>query len=109
MEKIANTLNKDKKDVNLNESITLNNRKDLKIEGIVEIISTAENGLCMKLKDTNLTITGENIHITKLDIATGILEASGNFFLIKYGKTGNILKRIFKWNYLISYKLKTYA
>jgi sporulation protein YabP len=96
MEKTINTLSKDKKEITYNENITLANRRSLHIDGIIEIISTSENNLNMKMKDTFLNIIGENIHITKLDISTGILEAEGNFINIKYGKNSNILKRFFK-------------
>lgn len=97
MEKIINiSTTKEKKETHYNENITLTNRTNLHIDGITEIISTAENGLCMKINDTILSIVGENIHITKLDISTGILEADGNFNNIKYGKNSNIFKRIFK-------------
>lgn len=96
MEKIINTTSKDKPDVIYHENIILNNRKNLHIDGVVEIISTSENSLYMKLKDTFLSVSGENIHITKLDVSTGIIEADGKFLNFKYGKTGNILKRIFK-------------
>ena len=109
MEKTIYTLSKDKKDVLINENLTLNNRKNLHIDGIQEVVATSENNLSLKLKDMFLNITGENIHITKLDISTGILEADGEFTNIKYGKSSNILKRLFKWKYHIFYKWKTYA
>lgn len=96
MEKTINSMSKENKDIISNESLILNNRKQLHIDGIIEIISTSENSLCMKLKNTILNINGENIHITKLDITTGILEADGNFTNIKYGNPSNIFKRIFK-------------
>lgn len=80
-----------------NELLILSNRKSLRLEGIVEIISTSDTALTLKLKDTTLCILGENINITKLDITTGILEANGKFVSIKYGvKSGNIFKRLFK-------------
>ncbi|MBQ7352030.1 MAG: YabP/YqfC family sporulation protein [Clostridia bacterium] len=78
------------------ENLTLTNRKNLKLEGINEIVSTSETFLSVKLKDTILCISGQNISITKLDVNTGILEADGIFESIKYGKQGNFLKRIFK-------------
>lgn len=105
MEKTINTL----KENNYNEKIILNNRKTIHIEGIVEIVSTSDKLLTMKLKDTTLSIDGENIHITILDINAGILEADGNFNNIKYGKSNNILKRIFKWKSHTSFNLKSYA
>lgn len=80
-----------------NELIILTNRKNLKLEGIVEIISTSETSLILKLKDTTLAILGENIIISKIDITTGILEANGKFNDIKYGiKSSNFFKRLFK-------------
>ena len=78
-----------------NENISLINRKNLKMTGILEIISSSENGIYLKVKDNNLTILGNNIHITKLDIENKILEAEGVFESFKYGKS-NIFKRIFK-------------
>ena len=79
-----------------NESLLIQGRKTLKVEGIAEVISTSDSLLNLKLKDTNLIITGEQINIEKLDINLGILEASGKFLSIKYGKSGNIFKRLFK-------------
>jgi len=103
MEKTINIL-KENKEKNYNEKICLDNRKCLHIDGIIEIISTSEASLIMKLKDTMLSISGANIHITRLDVSTGILEAEGDFYSIKYGKNSNIFKRIFKWNYPIHFK-----
>jgi hypothetical protein len=78
------------------ENLTLSERTSLNIEGIVEIIASNENNIALKLKDTILNINGSNINIVKLDINAGILQANGNFECIKYGKTGNIFKRLFK-------------
>ncbi len=94
MEKIVKEDNQNK---NAMESILLNNRKYLKLEGIVEVISTSDTAINLKLKDTSLFISGEQINILKLDINSGILEAEGKFALIKFGKSGNFLKRLFKW------------
>lgn len=80
----------------INESLTLTNRKTLKLDGIVEINSSSETLLSIKLKDTTLTITGQNLHITRLDISLGILEVEGLVDSIKYGKQANIFKRLFK-------------
>ena len=87
----------------INENLTLINRKTLKFEGLVEVNSSSETLLAMKLKDTTLTITGQNLHITRLDVTLGILEAEGLVDSIKYGKQANIFKRIFKWKSHISY------
>lgn len=80
----------------ISENLTLTNRKTLKLEGIVEINSSNETLLSVKLKDTTLTITGQNMHISRLDVNLGILDIDGNIDCIKYGKNPNIFKRIFK-------------
>ena len=81
----------------INESLSLINRKNLKLEGIVEINSSSETLLSIKLKDTSLTITGQDLHITRLDISLGILEVDGMVDSIKYGKQANIFKRFFSF------------
>lgn len=78
------------------ENLIINNRKDLTMEGVCDIVSTSDTLICLKLKDTNVNIFGENINIKKIDVNTGILQAEGKFNCIKYGKSGNIFKRIFK-------------
>ena len=91
----------EKLDTQLSENLTLTNRKQIKLDGIIEIISTSDTSISLKLKNSPLTITGTNINITKLDIELGILEASGNFETIKYTKSGGLFKKIFKWKLLI--------
>ena len=91
----------------LNENLILTNRKILKLEGIKEIISTSETNINLKLKDTSLAINGNEISITRLDVELGILEATGNFESFKYGKSGNLLKRLFKWNAEEHFKKQT--
>lgn len=87
----------------INEFLSLENRKKLHISNIEEVTSSSDTHLEIKLKDTRLSIGGTNINITKLDTETKILEADGNFNKIIYGKESNLLRRIFKWNYHISY------
>jgi len=88
MEKTTNT--------QTNNNLILKNRKYITLDGINQIISSNENNIFAKLKDTSIYITGNQIHITRLDIEQGILEAEGIFDSIKYGKSTNIFKRIFK-------------
>lgn len=102
MEKIVN---QEKNNVS-NESLLLTNRKNLKLEGVLEVLSSSDNFLMLKMKDTVLSINGENINILKLDVTLGSLEAEGKFNCFKYGKSGNIFKRLFKWKYRIFYNSK---
>ena len=91
MEKIVTAENN-----KINENLTLSNRKSLKLEGIIEIISSSDTLMIAKLKDTIISITGQNLHITRLDVNLGFLDIDGNVDSIKYGKNANIFKRIFK-------------
>lgn len=79
-----------------NESIVLTNRNNLKLTGITEILSSSDTNITLKLKDTTLNITGNDINILKLDIESGNLEANGKFDKFTYGKDTNIFKRLFK-------------
>jgi len=81
------------------ENLNLSNRKNLKLEGIVEIKSSSENFLLVKLKDTSLSISGQNMHITRLDVSLGLLDIEGEIDCIKYGKKTNFFKRLFKWKF----------
>ncbi|MBE5735389.1 MAG: hypothetical protein E7361_02970 [Clostridiales bacterium] len=93
MEKPSSIKNSDKP-----QSVVLNNRNNLILTGISEVISTNDKLLLLKLSNTKLTITGQNINIAKLVIDTGELEATGQFDSIVYSNQikKNIFSRIFK-------------
>ncbi len=78
------------------ELLSLDNRKNLHLTGILEVISSSDTQILAKLKDSTLNISGTNINITRLDTADGTLDATGDFNAITYGKKVGFLKRIFK-------------
>ena len=82
----------------VNSILTLTNRKKLSLTNVGEIISSNENSILLKISQNKACITGKNINITKLDVASGLLEAEGIFDSIKYDKSSNenFFKRIFK-------------
>lgn len=78
--------------------LVLENQKKIMVTGVAEILSSNESSLFAKLNKGNIYIYGSGIHITKLDVEQGLLEAEGNFNQIKYNdKSDNIFKRIFRW------------
>ena len=84
---------------NANSILTLTNRKKITLTNVNEIISSNETNIFLKVAQAKAQISGNSINITKLDIASGLLEAEGNFNCIKYdNKLGsrNIFKRLFK-------------
>lgn len=77
--------------------LSLENQKKITVTGVVEIISSNDNSILLKLNKSNLLLSGSNIHITKLDVQQGILEADGIFSQIRYNhQNTNLFKRIFK-------------
>ena len=86
------------KNIEKPNSIILNNRTNLTLTGISEIISSNDKQLLLKTNNTHLTITGNDINITKLIVETGDLEATGRFHSIIYSgrEKKNFLKRLFK-------------
>ena len=92
MEKITQTNNT----TNNNSTLLLQNRKNLKLDGIKEVLRSNNTEIYLKMNDTTLIITGSNISIHKVDTNEGSLEASGIFNTFTYGTKPNLLKRIFK-------------
>lgn len=85
-----------KKEVENN--IILTNRKQIKLSGIEEVLSSNENSLLLKTNTSKLEIMGSNLSITKLDIENKILEAVGIFKSIKYiNKQEKFWGKLFKW------------
>lgn len=78
------------------ECLTLENRKNLTLLGVEEVISSSEKELIIRIGDCRLSIGGNNISISRLDTESGELEASGEFNEFVYDKKVGFLKRIFK-------------
>ena len=81
----------------INNKIILDNRSKISITGVTKMISSNDSTLIMQIKNTKLCVLGKGIKIDRLDINTGVLEASGEFDSIKYNDNGGLFKRIFKW------------
>lgn len=81
------------------QTLQLKNRSELSLTGVEKIISVSESVLTCKLTDSDLTVLGENLHITKLDVEKGYVELTGTINTIKFGSVKNkenFIKRIFK-------------
>lgn len=80
----------------INNKIILDNRNKISITGVTKMISSNDTTLIMQIKNTKLCVMGKQIKIDRLDINTGLLEASGEFDSIKYNANAGLFKRIFK-------------
>lgn len=79
-----------------NHKIIITNRNNIAISGITKMISANETCITMLIKTTRLNISGNDLHIEKLDVENGFLEASGTIDSAKYSGNSGLIKRIFK-------------
>lgn len=96
MENVTNIIN-DKKFSS--SKIVLDNRKNIVISGVERAVSSNENCIILKVAGKKLFVCGHNLHIEKLDVESGVVEAEGEFDSVRFeGGTGKggIMKRIFK-------------
>ena len=95
MENVTNVINEKKFN---NSKLMLDNRKTLSLTGVEKAISSNENNMIFQVNGAKVFITGQNLHIEKLDVESGMLSLSGTVDCIKYGTEGNknMLKRLFK-------------
>ena len=80
----------------LNNKILIDNRNRITISGISQMLSSNETCINMLVKTTRLIVSVKNLHIEKLDVDNGLLEASGTIDSIKYSGGEGLMKRIFK-------------
>lgn len=64
--------------------ITLENRKVLKLTGVREVLSFQENAAELFTSLGNLQITGEKMHMEKLDLETGEVILTGRIDSLYY-------------------------
>ncbi len=65
-------------------SVLLENRNRLSLTGILEIKSFQENSAEFDTRAGTLQITGEEIHMERLDLDQGEVELKGNFISLYY-------------------------
>lgn len=81
-----------------NTKILICNRESINLLGVTKVGSCTETTICLDLAGESMIIEGQGLHITKLDIETGIVDITGKVNGLKYakGKTnGGFFKRIF--------------
>ena len=77
-----------------NEKITkskilITNQNALSLCGITKVIASTESEICVMIGSQTLSVFGEKLTTTKMDIESGILEATGLVTEMKF-------KRVFK-------------
>ena len=78
--------------------IVLSNQNQLYLSGITKVLTSTENEISVVLNGQNLSIGGEKLSVTKLDVESGVLEATGLVTSMKFAgarQKQNIFKRVF--------------
>ena len=80
-------------------TITLANRSKITITGVTKVVSISPSAIDLVAYGSGLVVLGSDILVTKLNVETGDIEATGRFDAIRYSNTNsksNFIKRIFK-------------
>lgn len=82
-------------------NLILQDRKELSLSGVLEVISFDEDNVVVKTTMGELTVNGENLHITKTNVETGELLLDGHIQeciytdISKNNKSDGIFKKLF--------------
>ncbi len=78
--------------------LSLTERNNINVSGVVKVLSSNNNTIILKLKDTDLTLCGSNLSIE--NFSDGQININGTLDSLKYSKTTKLkegfFKRIFK-------------
>ena len=80
-------------------NIIMENREKISISGVKKTENFDDKIIVLDTQMGQLTIKGDNLHISKMDIDTGNLSVSGNIYGLVYNETSttnSLIKRIFK-------------
>ena len=84
----------------INQNVIMENRKSLTVTGVKDVDSFDEQTVVAFTNLGELTIRGEELHITSLNLDVGEISMQGNISSLSYSDTepraGGILSRIFK-------------
>lgn len=77
--------------------ITIDNRRDIKMTGIKDVLSFDEQTLLLDTVAGELTIKGEQLKVSGFTAETGVLTLSGTLFALAYtasSKKRNMIGRL---------------
>lgn len=80
-------------------NLILEERKILKVSGVSDVDSFDEQTVIAFTDFGELTVRGENIHVSKLNVDTGELSLEGDFCALIYSdskKQGGFFSKIFR-------------
>ncbi len=77
-------LNKLNQRASKRHNITINNREEIKMTGILDVLSFDEELVICQSDSGILVLKGLNLHVNKLDLDNGILELTGFLMGLQY-------------------------
>ena len=93
-------MGEEKKTQLINQNVIMENRKNLTVTGVKDVDSFDEQTVVAFTNLGELTIRGEELHITSLNLDVGEISMQGNISSLSYSdteqRTGGIFSRIFK-------------
>ena len=91
-------MEEEKKEASKPSKISITNQNTLLLNGISKVVTNTPTEISVLLAGKNLSILGENLTISKLDVESGVLEATGLVLGMKFlghKQKENLFKRIF--------------
>lgn len=83
-----------------NHKITIENRNDMQITGVVQVIAYDEYKIVLKTDYGRLTISGKNMVAGEISAQNGILKLTGDIDFLQYqanrGKSESALSKLFR-------------
>ncbi len=77
-------------------SLTIDNRSDMSVTGVVQVISYDENHIVLKTDYGKLYITGRNLVAGEISNTSNILKLSGEISALQYRGVTNKNESLFK-------------
>ncbi len=74
-------------DYQLPHNLVLENKEKMTVTGVVDVDTFDEGKIVLLISDDTLIIEGEDLHIQKLDVASGELSIDGEIYGITYTGT----------------------
>ena len=84
-------------EITIPHKLTLNNRKELHMTGVTEVISFDEQAVVVKTSMGLLTIHGQNLQLRNLSLEGGQIAVDGTLtaFVYEEPRKGGALRRLF--------------
>ena len=84
----------------IQNSISINNRTEIEIKGVKDIISYDSEKVILDMSDSELTLTGTDFYIKKIDVDNHCAYITGCFSALSFNdpsiKTAGFLTRLFR-------------